>query len=96
MADYRISNRADGDLFDIYVHGVERFGRVQAISYQMSFRDCFELLAEHPRMGRLSPSIAEDVRRHEHGSHVILYQEREDHVLIVAVLHGRSLHGLKV
>lgn len=36
------------------------------------------------------------MRRHEHGSHVILYREEKDGVLIVAVLHSRSIRGLKL
>jgi hypothetical protein len=32
-------------------------------------------------------------RRHEHGSHVAIYKEQPDHVLIVAVVHGRSVKG---
>ncbi|WP_353640839.1 hypothetical protein [Mesorhizobium sp. WSM2239] len=35
-------------------------------------------------------------RRHEHGSHVAIYKEQPDHVLIVAVVHGRSVKGLKL
>jgi toxin ParE1/3/4 len=68
----------------------------QAIKYQMSFEHCFQLLAENPRMGRQSPTIRPGLRRHEHGSHVILYKEESDGVLIVAVIHWRSIHGLKV
>ena len=96
MAAYRVSSRADADLLDIYLFGAAQFGRLQAIEYQMSFEHCFELLAENPRMGRRSPTIQPGLRRHEHGSHVILYKEETDHILIVAVVHGRSTHGLKL
>ena len=96
MAEYRVSGRADADLLDIYLFGAAHFGRPQAVQYQMSFQHCFELLAENPRMGRTSPTIQAGLRRHEHGSHVILYREEADHVLIVAVLHGRNVRGLKL
>ena len=62
----------------------------------MSFQHCFELLAENPLMGRQSATIRPGLRRHEHGSHVILYKQEDDGVLIVAVVHGRSVHGLKL
>jgi toxin ParE1/3/4 len=68
----------------------------QAVEYQLSFERCFELLASNPRMGRRSPTIRPDLRRHEHGSPGILYQEDEEGVLIVAVVHGSNLRGLKL
>lgn len=96
MAEYRVSGRADADLLDIYLFGIAHFGRPQAVDYQMSFLHCFELLAENPRMGRTSPTIQAGLRRHEHGSHVVLYREEADHILIVAVLHSRNVRGLKL
>jgi toxin ParE1/3/4 len=47
-------------------------------------------------MGRLSDTIRPGLRRHEHGSHVVVYKEHPDQVLIVAVIHGRSVEGLKL
>ena len=35
-------------------------------------------------------------RRHEHKSHVILYEPTDDGVLILAVVHGRSVRRLKL
>jgi toxin ParE1/3/4 len=96
MSSYRVSERANDDLLDIYLYGVEQFGPLQAVEYQLSLHHCFQLLAENPRMGRTSETIREGLRRHEHGSHVILYRPEADHILIVAVLHGRSVRGLKL
>ena len=96
MPGYRVSARADADLLDIYLFGVAHFGRPQAVEYQLSFQHCFELLAENPRMGRHSPTIRPGLRRHEHGRHVVLYKEEADHVLVVAVVHGRSVRNLKL
>lgn len=45
-------------------------------------------------MGRKAEAIAPGVRRHEHGSHVILYEEQSDGIDILAVIHGRSVRGL--
>ncbi len=96
MTEYRFSQRADADLDDIYDYSVEQFGLNQALRYRDELESCFAMLAEHPRIGRTSDTIRRGVRRHEHGSHVILYREERDHVLIVAVVHGRSIHGLKL
>jgi len=96
MASYRVSKRANDHLIDIYVYGSEQFGETRAIAYQESLEACFAMLARHPKAGRTSPTVRPGVRRHEHGSHVILYRENADHVLIIAVLHGRSIRGLKL
>jgi len=40
--------------------------------------------------------LGDGVRRHEHGSHVVLYKEDRDHILILAVVHGSSMHGLEL
>jgi toxin ParE1/3/4 len=96
MSGYRVSKRAVAHLNDIYVHGVELFGRPRALAYQVEFEDCFAMLARHPYVGRTSPTIRPGLRRHEHGSHLILYRVEEDGVLIVAVLHARQVRGLKL
>ncbi len=96
MAKYRVSKRANANLIDIYVYGSEQFGERRAVAYQKSLQACFEVIARHPKIGRTSPTIRPGLRRHEHGSHVILYREESDSVLIIAVLHGRSIRGLKL
>jgi toxin ParE1/3/4 len=96
VSEYRFAVRTDRDLRDIYLYGVEQFGHRQAQRYRGSLDRCFSLLAENPRMGRLSPTVRPGIRRHEHGSHVILYRERKDYILIVAIVHGRSIRGLEV
>jgi toxin ParE1/3/4 len=96
MGEYRVSDQADEDLLDIYLYGVARFGRPQAVECQFSFERCFELIADNPRMGRLTDTFRAGLRRHEHSSHVVIYKEQPDHVLIVAVVHGRSVKGLKL
>lgn len=96
MSSYRLTERAEADVFDIFLFGFEQFGRMQASRYRDELAACFQLLAENPRMGRPAESIAPGVRRHEHGSHVILYEIADDGVLILAVVHGRSVRRLKL
>ena len=89
-----LSARADLDLLQIYLYGVEEFGHRQAERYKHEMDTCFEALADFPRMGRLASNTGPGIRRHEHGSHVIFYREEEDHILILAVVHGRSVSDL--
>jgi toxin ParE1/3/4 len=53
------------------------------------------MLAENPRMGRAADAIAAGIRRHEHGNHVILYEERPGDILILALVHVRSVRRLR-
>jgi toxin ParE1/3/4 len=96
VSSWQLSQRAASDLLDIYLYGVEQFGSAQAERYRLGLDACFSMLSDHPRIGRLSDTIRPGVRRHEHGSHVVLYKENPDHVLIVAIVHGRSIKGLKL
>jgi toxin ParE1/3/4 len=54
----------------------------------------YQLLADNPRMGREAEAIAPGIRRHEHGSHVILYEISSDGVVILALVHASSVKRL--
>ncbi|PSJ65792.1 type II toxin-antitoxin system RelE/ParE family toxin [Kumtagia ephedrae] len=94
MSRYRLSERADIDLLNIFIYGVENFGERQAKRYKGGLEGCFELLATQPRMGRLAGQFGTATRRHAHGSHVIFYEIEGDSILILTVIDGRALHGL--
>lgn len=91
MNSFRLTRRAEQDLYDIFLYGYERFGIAQADRYASDMEVCFQLLADNPRLGRETKAIAPGVRRHEHGAHVILYEESGTGVLILAVLHKKSV-----
>ncbi|SDN67772.1 toxin ParE1/3/4 [Methylobacterium phyllostachyos] len=45
-------------------------------------------------MGRKADAIRPGVHRHDYAAHVILYEPAEGGVLILAIIHGRSVRGL--
>lgn len=45
-------------------------------------------------MGRLARKVGNGVRRHEHGSHVIFYEIEQGDLVILAIVHGRSMQEL--
>ena len=94
MSDYGLTKRAEADLFHIFLYGYEQFGSKQAEAYAAELEHVFQLLADNPRMGREAETIARGVRRHEHGSHIILYEEASGGVLILAIVHSRSVKRL--
>lgn len=96
MAEFALTKRAEVDLYDLALFGLERFGERQVEAYLAELDHVFRLLANQPRMGRKAETIAPGVRRHEHRSHVILYEEATQGVRILAVVHAKSLRRLSL
>jgi len=84
---YRLSELAEHDLLETWLYvaadaSVERADRLlEAIGQR------FELLAEHPRMGRRRPEFGPDVRSFAVQKHVIYYRPEKE-LLIARVFHG--------
>lgn len=87
---YKTTRKADQDLIEIYVRGVEDFGTVQAEQYAEGLFSTFDLLAENPHMARERVELDPPMRLHPHHSHMIVYTLRDGSVLIVRILHGRQ------
>jgi toxin ParE1/3/4 len=94
MSEFALTKRAEADLLDVFLFGYEQFGEQQAEAYAAELEDVFKLLADNPRMGREAETIARGVRRHEHRSHVILYEEAPTGVLILAIVHASCVKRL--
>lgn len=94
MNDYSLTKQAELDLLDVFLFGYEQFGSQQAETSAATLEHTFQLLAGNPLMGRKAGTIALGVRRHEHGSHIILYEEAKSGVLILAVVHRSSVKRL--
>jgi toxin ParE1/3/4 len=87
MLSYRLSASADRDLDGIYDYGLRRFGLEQTERYAQELTSIFQILADNPGIGRLEDKFSPPARRFEHGSHIILYDTHESHIVIVRVLH---------
>jgi len=68
----------------------ETFGLAQTEDYREDMRRCFQLLAGNPRLGRKADEFAPGARRHEHGRHVIFYDEQPYGVLIIATESAKN------
>jgi toxin ParE1/3/4 len=58
VADFRLSERAERDLIEIYEYTEETFGAYQADAYHAGLERTFDLLATFPRIGRAVDEIA--------------------------------------
>jgi toxin ParE1/3/4 len=88
VANFRLSERAECDLIEIYEYTEETFGAYQADAYHAGLERTFDLLASFPRIGRAIEEIVPGVRRFVFQAHTVFYsEEEEDCILIRAVLH---------
>ncbi len=86
MAEFRLSERAERDLIEIYDYTEENFGAYQADAYHAGLERSFDLLAHFPRIGRAVDEIAPGFRRFRFQAHAVFYTEESGFVLIRSVL----------
>lgn len=96
MTDWALSPPAERDLSELYLYGVETFGAVAARDYVDGLTNCLSLIAEQPRIGREADAERRGARRFEHGRHVVYYEERAPGILVLAIIHERSIRGIDV
>jgi toxin ParE1/3/4 len=63
VTEFRLSERAERDLIEIYSNTAETFGSYQAEAYHAGLERTFDLLASFPRIGRAMAEIAPRFRR---------------------------------
>lgn len=82
---HRITQRAEADLKDIFRYTVQTFGMRQAEKYLRELDAVFELIGDHPEIGRLYEGRT---RHFLHGKHIILYRILAGEVVIGRIFHG--------
>jgi toxin ParE1/3/4 len=87
---FGLTPKAEEDLIDIQIEGINRFGIRQARQYRDELLDCFNLLASHAKMARLRSEFHPPLRAHVHRSHVVTYVEIEGGILILRIFHARQ------
>ena len=85
---YRLSPVAEQDLEKIWSYVAADSSAHRADRLVDAIVDRFDMLSEHPRMGRLRPEFGPGVRSFAVENHVIYYRQEERDVLIARVLHG--------
>lgn len=93
MNIYKLSRRAKADLLEIAWATELQWSEAQAEKYLGAVAQCFQMLAENPRMGRQCDSIAQGLRRFEKASHVIFYREVRGGIAVSRILHSKMEPG---
>ena len=91
MPTYSLARLAESDLKSVIRYTVKTWGISQAKRYTLGLRECFQLLAENPTLGRRCDSIHKGLRRFEHGKHVVFYVDLPEGILIARVLHQKMV-----
>lgn len=97
--DVRFTRRAEADIIDSYLYGLDNFGPAQADAYEQELRHSIALIAENPRIAAERGEYSPPVRVHHHARHYIVYLIEDSHILVVRVLHdamdlNRNLCGM--
>jgi toxin ParE1/3/4 len=88
---YILSRKAEEDIIDIFLTGVEQFGQKQAEHYHEQLDKCFRFLAENPLAAHERFEITPPVRIHPVGSHLVIYRiEENGELFIIRVRHGHE------
>lgn len=91
MLKLEIEQQAKHDTNTIFTEGVYRFGIDQAISYLEELNNQFELLAEHPRIGRkIASRQYPNAYKFGLGVHMIVFSFDETTLTIHRIFHARS------
>ena len=85
---YRLSRKAEEDIINLYLEGLEQFGDAQAERYHRGLGRVFEFLARHPEAARERQEISPSVRVHRYVSHIVIYKIEDEEVYVLRVRHG--------
>lgn len=90
MSAYRTTGEADEDLIAIFIQGHDLFGARQADRYLDELHALFQRLAEHPAMTWLRTDYDPPVRIYAYRSHMVVYEEAPEGIVILRVRHGHE------
>ena len=92
---YRLSQKAEEDIRNLYVFGVRTFGVDHAERYFSGLFETFEFLANFPLAARLRPELRGETRAHPYQSHLIFYRQDGADIFIQRVRHSSEDWNLK-
>ncbi len=87
MENYKLSEKTQIDLTEIYTYGIEKFGLLQARKYFKEIEDILNLLSENKDLGRDASEFIPMLKRLSFKAHTIFYISiSKEEIFIVRVL----------
>ncbi|SET49823.1 toxin ParE1/3/4 [Marinobacter segnicrescens] len=90
--DYVLSRKAEEDVVNIFLQGIEDFGVAQADRYHRKLQESFDFLADNPLAAPERRELTPAVRVQSMGVHLIIYRLEPEcgRVLIIRIRHSRE------
>ncbi|MFO0658263.1 MAG: type II toxin-antitoxin system RelE/ParE family toxin [Polyangiaceae bacterium] len=89
MAVYRLTRRAEIDLFELAEFTLKTWGQAQCERYLDQLESCLHRVADNPSLGQSREWVRPGLRAIKQGKHVIFYKCFQDHTLVLRILHER-------
>lgn len=87
MPSYKVSAKAEADLYDVGLYTQNKFGVQQRNQYLDEISVKFQLLTEQPELGQDRSTLKADCYSSLIGSHVIFFKKTSYGIRIIRVLH---------
>lgn len=89
MAVYKLSNKAEIDLAEMYEFGIYKFRLLQAHKYFNGMHEAFGVLAKNINIGRDASEFIADLKRFSYKAHTLFYLQTTSGIFILRVLSQR-------
>ena len=92
---YKLSNKAEQDLRNIYRYTVSNFGQLQAEAYLSGLEETLIQISSTPMLAQKVDDIRTGYRRYLYQEHAVYFIEKKSFIYVVRVLHQQmkvSLH----
>jgi len=87
MPQFKVSDKANNDLFEIGYYTQNKFGIKQRNKYLDSIAEKFQYLSNEPELGSLRDKIRKNYYSYIVGKHTIFYKKYSYGIRIIRVLH---------
>ncbi len=87
MGTFHLSSPARKDLTDIKQYTTNKWGYNQSVKYLSEIYSAMQTIADMPAIGKRRTEISEHYFSFTYSSHVIYYINKDDMIVISAVLH---------
>ncbi len=91
MANYKLTQKADDDLVDIFNYGIEHFGVDTALAFYHELSSMFEKISSSPNHFQAVEEIRPSYRRAVFKTYSIYFIERHDFIEISRVVRKGDL-----
>lgn len=89
MVEYKLSGKAIQDLDEILDYTLQEFGSVQVDKYVARLKKHLTMIAENPFLASERKEFSPAVRIFPSGGHLIVYEKKERHILVLRIAHGK-------